>query len=599
MRRFDRASATTLRLLAPALLLCGAALAVPVMQLIIGVRLEGYKAAYDGSFAVAVFSQYYNEVAHGHWLPRWVTTGHGGLGSPMFFFYPPGSFAAATILQFSLPGLSAATIIGLMCVLFRAASIVTCALWLRLRTGTGAALTGAALYTLMPYMAVLDPQIRLAYAECASAVLVPVAFLAVDLGIRNRHLMIPLVALAMALLAVIHLPMTVLMGSLLGIYSLVCLDDWRSPTLRVFRVFAGILLGLGLAGFTIIPALALLPAITQQALWDPGHQPQNNVLFDVTSLHPSFFSLFEDLSALVPLILALFAVRGRGHFRTAQPRGLTHHARGGLSCFTTLIPGLDGAVSAALCAISSRLNLPISLLGTALVAYRFSGFPPLWRRAAYGVGFTLAIAWIGLAIARGDGMRSGDVRTREALLSPGANASEYMPATATARGWFHFGQDGGNYLERAATMVSPCVRQQTAAAIYLDVSGELVFDVHDCNGSAVLPQFYFPGWSATLDGSNLAVANDQGTGLISVEVAKDSNTIMLQRTMLRVEKLGILISIGSILIWLTAVGIRALQAQLIPNATFKRLALILVVIRTLLPEPETKVGPTMAKGIAG
>ncbi len=82
----------------------------------------------------------------------------------------------------------------------------------------------------------------------------------------------------------------------------------------------------------------------------------------------------------------------------------------------------------------SRLNLPISLLGAALVAYKFSDFAPFWRRAAYGTGFTLAIAWIGLAIVRGDGMRSGDVRTREALFSPGANASEYMPATATAHG---------------------------------------------------------------------------------------------------------------------------------------------------------------------
>jgi hypothetical protein len=151
-------------------------------------------------------------------------------------------------------------------------------------------------------------------------------------------------------------------------------------------------------------------------------------------------------------------------------------------------------------------------------------------------------------------MRSGDARTREALLSPGANASEYMPATATVHGWFHFGQDGGSYLERAGTMVSPCVRRQTAGATYLDFSGELEFDVHDCNGSTVLPQFYFPGWSVTLDGSNLAAANDQSTGLISVEVAKDSNTIILQRIMLPVEKLGIFISVGSILTWLTAMG---------------------------------------------
>ena len=554
MRRTDRANATTFRQLATPLLLCAAALAVAVVQLTIGVRLEGYKAAYDGSFAVAVFSQYYNEVAHGHWLPRWVTTGHGGLGSPMFFFYPPGSFAAATILQFSLPGMSAATIIGLMCVLFRAASIVTCALWLRLRTGTGAALTGAALYVLMPYVAFLDPQIRLAYAECASAVLVPVAFLAVDLGIRNRRLMIPLVALAMALLAVVHLPMTVLASGLLGIYSLACPYDWRSAALHVVRVGAGILIGLGLAGFTIIPALVLLPAITQQALWDPEHQPQNNVLFDPTSLQPSFFSLFEDFSALVPLTLALFAVKVGGI-----------SGRQNLAVFLCLLAAifLASQLSSPIwmapsplryAQYPSRLNLPISLLGAALVAYKFSDFAPFWRRAAYGTGFTLAIAWIGLAIVRGDGMRSGDVRTREALFSPGANASEYMPATATAHGWFHFGQGGGNYRQRAGTMVSPCMREQTAGARYLALGGDLEFDVHDCNGSTVLPQFYFPGWSATLDGSNLAVVNDQSTGLSSVEVAKDSNTINLHRAMLPVEKLGIFVSAGSILTWLTAAG---------------------------------------------
>ncbi len=244
--------------LIPPLLLCGAALSVALAQFVFGVRLQGYKAAYDGAFAVAALSQFQNEVFHGDLLPRWVASGHGGLGSPLFFFYPPGSYAFATALSAPF-GLSPATTIGFTSVLLRAAGLLGCAAWLRLRASSQVALTGGALYVLMPYVAVADPQIRLAFAECASAALVPIAFLALELGRRRPRLLIPAVALAIAALATVHLPMTVIVGGVLAVYAAVSLDKRRGVSIHLAKVGYGTLLGLGLAGFTIVPALALLP----------------------------------------------------------------------------------------------------------------------------------------------------------------------------------------------------------------------------------------------------------------------------------------------------------------------------------------------------
>ena len=96
----------------PTLLIC-AAILVPVVQLFVGVPMVGSHQAHDGRFAVATLEQFEAELAAGNMVPRWAFTGHGGLGSPIFFFYPPGAYFIAALLGFSLPGLTTATIIGI------------------------------------------------------------------------------------------------------------------------------------------------------------------------------------------------------------------------------------------------------------------------------------------------------------------------------------------------------------------------------------------------------------------------------------------------------------------------------------------------------
>ncbi len=148
-------------------------------------------------------------------------------------------------------------------------------------------------------------------------------------------------------------------------------------------------------------------------------------------------------------------------------------------------------------------------------------------------------------------MRSGEARTNDALQSAGANASEYMPVVPAGRGWYHFGQEGGNYQERALTFVSPCVRGQAAQETFPQTGMRTIFDVRGCAGQTVLPQFYFPGWVANRDGSETVVGYDPKSGLLAVDVPPDSRSLTLHRTMLSVEKFGILVSITSLVILVT------------------------------------------------
>lgn len=197
-----------------------AAIVVPVVQAALGEQLAGWHGAHDGSFATYTLIQFQTELAQGHGLPRWSFDGNFGLGSPIFYIYPPGAFAVAAWMGELLPWLAVPTLLDIAGILFRVGAIATCALWLRRHTSPGSAITGGALYALMPYISVINPQVRLAFAETAAAALLPLVFLAVDLGAAEIVRTIVLVSVAMALLAVTHLPSTVLAGGVALLYAM-------------------------------------------------------------------------------------------------------------------------------------------------------------------------------------------------------------------------------------------------------------------------------------------------------------------------------------------------------------------------------------------
>lgn len=265
-------------------ILASAAVLVAIAQAMLGVRITGDHGSHDGGFAVVTFDLFRRAIAAGDLPSRWLMGGNCGLGSPVLYFYPPGAFLAAELVGFILPGADADTVLGFTGIIFRVASVATCTLWLRRRCQIGTALAAGGLYALLPYISIVIPQIRMAFAESAAAALLPLGFLALDVadGCFSRTLAVG--APPFAALALTHLPMTVLAAGLLSVYGGLKGTGWLDGLRRMCTTAAMVLLGLGLAGITVVPALALLPEISSSQLSVPDLRPENNFLLDMGPL---------------------------------------------------------------------------------------------------------------------------------------------------------------------------------------------------------------------------------------------------------------------------------------------------------------------------
>lgn len=236
---------------------------------------------------------------HGTIYPRWLPLSHGGLGSPVFYYYPPLAFYVSGL--FGLLGLSTyASIIAT----FGAGLLASgYAMFAWLKDTARAPLAGALLFMAAPYH-LFDFYGRGAQAEYLAIAFIPLIALGIRRAAEGR---IGLLAVAYAGMILTHLPLALLASLfLIAPYGL-----WlagRSPT-KFGRIALPLLLGLALAAIYLVPAFALdryrdtaqlwaqprLHAASWQLVW-----PAHGVMFIVTSI----------LLALAPLI-ALLVFTGR------------------------------------------------------------------------------------------------------------------------------------------------------------------------------------------------------------------------------------------------------------------------------------------------
>jgi hypothetical protein len=353
--------------------LVAAALGVAVVQAAMGVPVF---RTHDGPFAVASLARFRAEIAASGTLPHWTFDAYAGLGAPIFMFYPPGAFTAAAALGVALPGVSEVTLIEVAGVLFRALAILSCAAWLRLHVGWAYALAGGALYALMPYVAVLNPQLRLAFAETAAAALLPLVFLAVNLGAGRVLRTMALTAPAIAGLAFVHLPSTVLAGGLAVLYALLLPARLSWAMVRgAAGTMLGVALGLGIAGAHVVPTLSMLSEISAAAL---KGQPSKSVEGGTYSLEPmdhfllmpgtnTIGGLYFNLSLVPPIVAAALGARA-----ALQGAGPARAVLGTLAVAVFLTLPISAPVWRLPLPLREvqfpwRLLLPVSLLAAALL----------------------------------------------------------------------------------------------------------------------------------------------------------------------------------------------------------------------------------------
>lgn len=192
--------------------------------------------------------------------PRRLFAHNSGLGSPAAIFYATSPYLPIVGLRILGFGLDQAIAIDLA--MIRLAGALGTYLWLRrgCELRPDAAAIGAALFALHPFLLLNSPLLAFRIAETTGATLLPWILLAIDRAGGTPRRQVLAAALGFGALAMTHMISTMC--------AAVALPAWiwlRRGNMAAVYCMAGGLLGAGLAGWIMLPALTLRGDIDQAA----------------------------------------------------------------------------------------------------------------------------------------------------------------------------------------------------------------------------------------------------------------------------------------------------------------------------------------------
>ncbi|HZU50482.1 MAG TPA: hypothetical protein VE968_01260 [Sphingomicrobium sp.] len=191
--------------------------------------------------------QFTSELARGILYPRWLPNSDGGLGAPVFYYYPPLAFYVSAV--FGLLGLSTyASIIATFAAAFFGSGI---ACWHWLKGHCSQPLLGAAFFVVAPYH-LLDYTVRGALAESVAIGLIPVVAIGLRRIAERRGGKI-LTAISYGAMIGSHLPLALLVSVFL------IAPTALAARRQMVHVATAAALGIALSAVYLVPALALEP----------------------------------------------------------------------------------------------------------------------------------------------------------------------------------------------------------------------------------------------------------------------------------------------------------------------------------------------------
>jgi len=258
-QRVAGSSAGARNLVRDSFILLAVAVALMVPELVFGMQNTN-----SATYSIVWTQQYGDALAHGDVYPRWLPQSFEGLGSPVFYFYPPlAYFVCGALNALGLEVMKAISVASIAVFFASGASMYAWLKWKGARP-----LLGAVLYMIAPYR-LFDVYSRGAIAEHAAFIWFPL--LALGIEALPRRWAAPLLAVAWGGLLITHLPMALLALCLLiaPLATLRLRDNPRVIWPGVIAAAAGV----GLAAFYLVPALTLQDQVKIQLLWTPFFQP--------------------------------------------------------------------------------------------------------------------------------------------------------------------------------------------------------------------------------------------------------------------------------------------------------------------------------------
>src|SRR6267142_2420039 len=201
------------------------------------------------------YTHFSTQLWAGNLYPRWLMGMNKGLGSPVFYYYPPIPFFLTSLLKPFFPDdLHGCHQLGLSAALALIASGLCAYLWLKELVDRNSALLAAVLYMVTPYHLAADLYIRGSFAEYWSFVWMPLILFFTHKMVKGNKLALAGLAVSYALLLMTHLPTTLIFSAIPVCY--VVYLSAKGQKLKVTgSVLSGLALGVGLSAVFFWPAM--------------------------------------------------------------------------------------------------------------------------------------------------------------------------------------------------------------------------------------------------------------------------------------------------------------------------------------------------------
>ncbi|MGA2416272.1 MAG: 6-pyruvoyl-tetrahydropterin synthase-related protein [Candidatus Sulfotelmatobacter sp.] len=499
---------------------------------------RGWPSGHDFEFHLYTWLEVLSQWKQGIVYPRWAALAQFGYGEPRFIFYPPASWTLGAGLSAVFPWRFVPGIyIWIVLVAAGASMFLLARPWLDRRDATFAAV----LYAVNPYH-LLIVYWRSAFAELLASCLMPLLLLLLlRAGEKGRRTSLSL-GILLAAAWLVNAPSAVMIHYSLALLTLVI--AWQRRSARVFLTAgAAVLLGAGLAGFYLLPAIYEQKWVTIAQAVAAGLRPMDSFLFTHTADadHNRFNYLASSVAAAEIFLAAIAAWTAR--------RWRDRHRELWISLVAW------GAVCAA-------LMLPITLpVWNALPKLAYVQFPWRWM-LCLGVPFSLltalgirrlpcrvAVYGAALCVIVLAGMRfqppwwdtAADLREMQDNMASGAGyegVDEYVP----------LGADPYNVDKRArlVTVVGPA----EAAIQVARWKPELKVFSAAMSGAETLALrlFNYPAWKVEVNGHCVDVGMREGTGQMLVPVGAGANLVQISFVRTWDRRLGAWVSGISVLL---------------------------------------------------
>lgn len=493
----------------------------------------------------------------GDWWPRWIPYYHLGYGYPIFNYYPPGVSQIGGLfgLLGVAPGLAFNLVVALAWML---GSVGIYALARRFLPAPGA-LLAVMLWAYAPSR-LFEVWNQGNISQMVAAALLPWLLWGLVIAARTPSRRgVVAVALPLAGIILTHIPITVIAALFAGPLALLLLVSAGRPYLpRLLTVGGGLLLGAGLG------AAFWLPLALELGYIAAATTPENTPAFLTSNMlppHEVFRPLLPvdltDIRVGVPATLGLVG----GLLGLIGVVGLALRRRWGL--LLVLLAGLSATIFMLL-----EISLPVWLTVPYLAQLRFPErflrmgavilallggasvliLPPRWRWTVAGAGM-IAIFIAALPVL---------YPHRSFVHWPDMNAVDEIRLEYDERIWGTTSYDEYDPVwgERIPYDLPPNLDSYAANPLQIQVrelAGQVTREgpaaytlTLDQPGPVIFRQYYFPGWTATVNGTPADIYAEATFGLLALDLPAGTHRVELAYTGTTAQHVGILVSLLSL-----------------------------------------------------